>query len=110
MDWQPHLKIHSPTAATFLPPALVEETGWDILLALHSDKGCELSVGKLASIASISPSVLDRWLAQLEDRLLVAATRHRSTGELRPALTKSAREVLDHYLSATNGLQATIRH
>ena len=46
--WQTDPRRRSPMAAMFLPPAMVEETAWDILLALHSDQRCELSLDKLA--------------------------------------------------------------
>src|SRR4051794_12624812 len=46
-EWQKDLQMRAPLAAAFLPPAMVEETGWDILLALYSDRRSELSLDKL---------------------------------------------------------------
>lgn len=109
-DWQRDLEIRSPAAAASLPPAMVEETGWDILLALHSDQRSELGLKKLASMTSVSPKLLHRWLARLEERDLVAAAKQELTGELRAALTRAGREMLDNYLSATSGLQARTHH
>ena len=93
------------SAAAFLPPPTVEETAWDILLALHTDQGCELKLDKLARVASVSLTTLDRWLQQLELRRLVGRARHRSSGELRAILTPAGRDLLDRYLSAAADLQ-----
>ena len=100
--------MRGPTAAANLPPAIIEETAWDILLALHSDRTCALSLPKLASLVSVTQQVLDRWLADLEQRQLITGTRRNSTGELRALLTSAGRELLDRYLSATSVLQAGI--
>ena len=94
-----------PSAAAFLPPPTVEETAWDILLALHSDQGCELKLDKLAHLASVSLPVLHRWLELLEQRRLVTGVRHGFSGELRAVLTPAGRELLDRYLSAAADLQ-----
>ena len=105
-DWQKDLEIHSPAAAASLPPAMVEETSWDILLALHSDQRRQLSLEKLASLISAPPMAMHRWLARLEARDLIAAVEQVVTGELRAVLTHAGREMLDNYLSATGSLQA----
>lgn len=94
-----------PSAAIFLPPPTVEETAWDILLALHSDQGCELKLDKLARMVSVTPPIVDRWLDVLEQRQLVAGTMHRFSGELRAVLTPAGRDLLDRYLSAAADLQ-----
>jgi hypothetical protein len=104
-DWQKDLEMHRPSPAAYLPPALVEETGWDILLALHSDPGCHLTLEKLGSLVSASEMVLGRWLAGLEEQRLVTGTKDSATGELRAFLTAAGRELLDRFLSATSGLQ-----
>lgn len=109
-DWQRDLEFHSPTAAASLPPAMVEETGWDILLALHSDPRCELSLDKLASMISVPPKAMQRWLATLEERDLIAGAKQPMTGELRAVLTRDGREMLDNYLSASSGLQSGTHH
>jgi DNA-binding MarR family transcriptional regulator len=95
----------TPSAATSMPPPTVEETAWDILLALHSDRGCELRLDKLARLVSVSPSALYRWLELLERRRLVASATHRFSRELCAALTPAGRELLDRYLSAAADLQ-----
>lgn len=94
-----------PSVATFLPPPTVEETAWDILLALHSDQGCELKLDKLARLVSVSPSALYRWLERLERGQLVASARHGFSGDLRAVLTPAGQELLDRYLSAAADLQ-----
>lgn len=94
-----------PSAAAFLPPPTVEETAWDILLALHSDQRCELKLDKLARLASVSPSSLYRWLELLERRRLVAGSRLMVSRELCAVLTPAGRELLDRYLSAAADLQ-----
>ena len=109
-DSQRALRPHSPTAAACLPPAMVEETSWDILLVLHSDRSCELSLDKLASLASVSETVMHRWLAGLEQRTLITGAKDSLTGELRALLTRAGRELLDKYLSATSDLQVGTHH
>ena len=104
-DWQMDLRPCSRTAAAFLPPALVDETAWDILLALHSDEGCKHSLDKLASLVSVSQPVLDQWLALLEQRQLITAAQVGVAQELRAVLTPAGRELLDRYLSVTSDLQ-----
>ena len=99
-----------PATATFLPPAMVEEASWDILLALYSDRRRQLSLDKLASLASVSGVIMDRWLAGLEQRQLITGARDSLTGELRAVLTNVGRELLDRYLSATSGLQVGAHH
>lgn len=101
--------MHNPPTA-FLPPAMVEETSWDILLALHSDRRRDLSLDKLASLASVSGTIMGRWLAGLEQRQLITGATDSSTGELRAVLTNAGRELLDRYLSATNDLQVGTHH
>jgi len=107
-DLQKNLRLRRETATAILPPAIIEETPWDILLALHSDSQCELSLPKLASLVSVTRPVLDRWLAGLEQRQLITGATHQVTGELRAILTSAGRELLDRYLSATSVLQAGI--
>jgi hypothetical protein len=89
------------------PPAMVEETAWDILLALRSDRRFGLRLDKLAALVSVHEELLNRWLSLLEDRQLV--TGH-TTGEVRAVLTPSGRELLDQYLSAATDLQAGTHH
>jgi DNA-binding MarR family transcriptional regulator len=104
------LPMHIPPAAAFLPPAMVEETGWDILLALYSDRGSELSLDKLASLASVSETIMDRWLAALEERRLITGANGSHSGDVRAVLTPTGRELLDRYLSATADLQVGTPH
>lgn len=103
-DWHKDLEIRRPSAAAFLPPPAVEETSWDILLALHSDRRSEFSLDKLASLVSVHRKTMDHWLSRLNDRGLVAAVNHLTTGQPRAVLTSAGRELLDRYLSATSGL------
>jgi hypothetical protein len=109
-DWQRDLQMRRPSPAACLPPALVEETGWDILLALHSDPDCHLTLEKLGALISASELVLGRWLAALEERRLVTGAKDSATGELRALLTAPGRELLDRFLSATSGLQIAAHH
>lgn len=106
-EWQKDLQMRAPLAAAFLPPAMVEETGWDILLALHSDRGRDLSLEKLASLVSASEMVMGRWLAALEKRRLVTGATDSDSGQIRALLTSVGRELLDRYLSATTDLQVS---
>jgi len=109
-DWQRDLEIQRPTAAAVLPPVMVEETGWDILLALRSDQRRELTLAKLAAIASVPRQALGPWLRQLADQQLIAATRNPLTGEFRAVLTADGRDMLDRYLAAVSVLQSGSRH
>ena len=109
-DWHTDLKPRSRSAAAFLPPPLVEETAWDILLALHSDKECKLSLDKLASIVSVRQPVLNHWLALLEQRQLITGAKHEFEQVIRAVLTLTGRELLDRYLSVTSDLQIGAHH
>lgn len=104
-EWQMDLSPRTGMAATLLPPAPAEETAWDILLALHSDERCELSLDKLGSIISVPLPVLTHWLAQLEQRQLIAGAKHGAAQELRAVMTPTGRELLNRYLSAVTSLQ-----
>jgi hypothetical protein len=97
-------------SAATLPPAMLEETGWDILLALHAHPARALSPEKLGALASVNPMVMGQWLSLLEDRRFVAGARDERSGELRAVLTSGGRELLDRYLSATMDLQARTHH
>lgn len=107
---QMDLSPRSGTAATLLPPAPAEETAWDILLALHSDERCELSLDKLGSIVSVPRRVLTHWLALLEERQLIAGAKHGAAQELRAVMTPAGRELLNRYLSAVTSLQVGDHH
>jgi hypothetical protein len=104
-DWQSDLRQRSRTAATSLPPATVEETAWDILLALHSDDRCELTLEKLACVVSVGEQALNQRLVLLEERQLIAGVTNEVTQELRASLTQAGRDLLDRYLSVTTDLQ-----
>ena len=108
-DWQ-NLQMRRPTAAASLPPALVQETGWDILLALYSDQRCTLGLVKLASLVSASEAVMRRWLSALEDRRLITGADGALGDDVRAVLTSTGRELLDRYLSATTDLQVSAHH
>jgi hypothetical protein len=103
-DWHKDLEIRKPTAAVLLPPPTVEETGWDILLALHADRRTDFTLDKLAALASVPRVTMTQWLSWLEDRELVTAANHHD--EPRAVLTSAGRELLDRYLSATSDLDA----
>lgn len=109
-QWPQDLTLPTPAGATFLPPATVEETAWDILLALHADQRCELDLGKLASLVSVSRASLARWLELLEHRTLITGVRRGPDDELRAVLTSAGRDLLDRYWSATSGLQVGAPH
>jgi hypothetical protein len=109
-DWQKELQTYRPSPAACLPPALIQETGWDVLLALHSDPDCRLTLEKLSSLVSTPEIVLGQWLAALEERRLVTGAKDSATGELRALLTATGRELLDRFLSATSGLQVAAHH
>ena len=107
--WTIDLRPRSRAATATLPPALIEEVAWDILLALHADEGCKLSLDKLASLVSVPQLVLNQWLALLEDRQLITGEKHGFAQELRGVLTHAGRDLLDRYLSVTSDLQSGAR-
>jgi DNA-binding MarR family transcriptional regulator len=109
-DWPKTMQMLSRDAAVSLPPAMIEETDWDILLALHSDRRCELTLGKLACLASVTEAGLKQHLAALEQHKLITGAQHQFTSELRALLTTAGRAALDRFLSATSDLQAGTRH
>lgn len=107
---QRNLQICGQAPTAILPPGMFEESAWDILLALHSDRRCDLSLTKLASLVSVKPSALNRWLAALEGRQFITGAKHSFTGELRAVLTPPTRQLLDRYLSASSDLQVGTAH
>ena len=109
-DLQRSLHINGLEASTILPPAMIEESAWDILLALRLDRRCDLGLAKLASLVSVTPAALQRGLATLEDRRFITGATHVSSGELRAVLTEPARRLLDTYLSASSDLQVGAHH
>ena len=109
-DWKIDLRPCGPMAAATLPPALIEESAWDVLLALHADDGCKLSLAKLAALVSVPQPTLNRWLGLLEERQLITGATHGVAQEIRAMLTAAGRELLDRYLSAASSLQGGARH
>lgn len=96
-------------ATEVVPPPSINEIAWDILLALHSDKGCALSLNKLGFIVSVSAATLDLWLARLEELELIRGVINEATSELRAILTPAGRVLLDRYFAATNELSGRRR-
>jgi len=102
--WPNQSRLQSSAPLASVPPVMIEETGWDIVLALHSDKRAELTLTKLASVVSVPQLVLLEWLSRLEDRKLITGRKHPSSGELLAVLTTTGRTLLDRYLSAATDL------
>lgn len=99
-----YLQRLTRSAAEIVPPPSIDEAAWDILLALHGDKGCALSLNKLGYIVSLSAETLTLRLARLEERGLVRGVLNEVTHELRAILTPAGRALLDRYFAATNEL------
>lgn len=99
-----------PNATSFLPPPGVEEAAWDILLALHADRCCELRLAKLANLVSLSSPALRRQLELLEQRRLVAGVSPGFGREVRAILTSAGRRLLDQFLSAAADLRLGAHH
>ena len=99
-----HLERLTRPAAVIFPPLSMDEAAWDILLALHDDKGCALTLSKLALIVSIPAKSLGLWLGRLEERELIRGVLNEVTHELRAILTPAGRALLDRYFVATNEL------
>jgi hypothetical protein len=98
------LRISDRAAAT-LPPAMIGETGWDVLLALSAEGRSGLTSEKMASMASVPETALSEWLGWLEDRDLVASGRHRHTKQFGAVITPAGRELVENYLLAASSLQ-----
>lgn len=107
--WNAHLEPLRRPAAEVFPPLSMDEAAWDILLALHDDQGCALTLSKLALIVSIPAESLDLWLARLEERELVRGVLNEVTRELRAILTPAGRALLNRYFAATNELSGRRR-
>ena len=108
--WQMDVRSRSQQDAATLPPATVDGTAWDILLALYSDARCEVSLQKLAVMVSVPARKLLEWLATLEKRELISGVANEVTNEVRAVLTGRGRRLLNQYLAATNDLQEVARH
>jgi len=108
--WQMEQTPRSLDAAALMPPSMIEETAWDILLALQADHQCELSIEKLGLMVSAPPRSLNKWLAYLEESELVSGLADAVTSEVRAILTPTGRAVLDRYISATSDLQFGAHH
>ena len=104
--WQMELKPRSHGAAALLPPPMVEEPAWDILLALHSHE-CELSLEKLSMIVSVPSRTLINWLARLEESELISGRADAVTRDARAVLTLKGRALLDNFICATTDLQVS---
>ena len=109
-DWQANSMLRDRKAVTSLPPETIDETGWDILLALHSDRDCNLSLQKLASVVSAPQAVMSHWLDALEQHRLITGAQHLTTGKLIAVLTQKGRDLLDRYFSTTGDLQVGAHH
>src|SRR5689334_5992333 len=108
--WQMELKPRTRAVAALLPPPMVEEPAWDILLALHCHGQCGLSPEKLSMIVSVPSQRLISWLAHLEDSGLVSGLADAVTHEVRAVLTVKGRALLDNFISATTDLQVSAHH
>jgi DNA-binding transcriptional ArsR family regulator len=108
-EWKIDLQSQNGAIAS-LPPAMIGETGWDVLLALSMEEQSGLSLDRLAPLVSVSGSVLGQWLDWLEDRELVASGRRRFTHEIGVIITRAGRELVENYLLAASGLQGRVRH
>lgn len=96
-------------ATEVVPPPSIDEVGWDILLALHGDKGCALGLKKLGFIVSVSAETLTSRLARLEEFELIRGVLNEVTRELRAILTPAGRALLDGYFAATNRVSGRLQ-
>jgi hypothetical protein len=113
---EPEMDIHRQnhvaisTAVASLPPAMIGETGWDVLLALRADERHELSLEKLALLVSVPGRVLADWLDWLDERGLVSGSIGQFDEQPRAVITQAGRDLVDNYLATTSGLQLPVRH
>jgi hypothetical protein len=108
-EWNSDLQIQNGAVAS-LPPAMIGETGWDVLLALGAASDSALSLEKLAALVSVPGSILSQWLDWLEDRQLIASGRYKLSNKLGAVITRAGRELVENYLLATSSLQRPTRH
>lgn len=104
-DWRNDVRMECFAHAEFVPPAMFGEAAWDCLLALHANDRPQLTLDQLARLTSLPAPTLHHRLVELERRQLVAGEMY-PDGEVRAVLTRSGRELLETYLSATSRLQA----
>lgn len=105
-DWKNQVHLDCFDRAEFVPPAMFGEAAWDCLLALYADVRRQLSLDELAGLISVPASSLQRFLAHLESRQLVAGEMQ-GNGEVRAVLTRGGRGLLETYLSATSNLRTS---
>lgn len=83
--------------------AMFGETGWDLLLALYSQRyGARQSISGLTELTGAAPTTVLRWIVFLEERDLIQ--RRTNPLDRRVALlelTARARRLLDIYFSET---------
>lgn len=108
-EWKSDLQIQNGAAAS-LPPAMIGETGWDVLLALSGREQFGYSLDTLAPLVSVPKSVLREWLDWLEDRELIAKAWHRFSDRFGAVITPGGRELVHNYVLATSSLEQRARH
>ena len=108
-DSESDLQIRKRAMAS-LPPAMIGETGWDILLALTANDEAGLRLEKLARLISVPRTILGQWLDWLEDRQLVTGRSDHVTDDFIAGITRAGRELVENYLLATSSLQLRPRH
>ena len=108
-EWKCELQIAKGAAAS-LPPAMIGETGWDILLALSGQGPSGVTVERLGPMVSVSRAALCEWLDWLEDRRLVATGWHTFTDQLGAAITRAGNELVHNVLMAASSLQGPTHH
>jgi len=108
-EWKSDLQIQKGATAA-LPPAMIGETGWDVLLALSAREHSGLKLERLAALVSVPIVAVREWLNWLEDRQLIASGRHRFTDEFGAVITRAGSELVQNYLLATSSLQHRTRH
>ena len=108
-DSNSDLQIRKGAIAS-LPPAMIGETGWDILLALTSPDDSGLRPERLARMISVPRTILAQWLEWLEDRQLVTGRSDHITDEFIAAITRAGRELVENYLLATSSLHRGARY
>ena len=84
-----------------LPPGLVGEPAWDILLALFSENPGELTLSSACYCASVPPATASRWIDVLQSNGLVEKTKHpRDDHIVLVKLTSSGRTIMERCLKA----------
>jgi DNA-binding MarR family transcriptional regulator len=84
-----------------MPPDLVGEPAWDMLLALYSEEPAKLPISTVCYGSGVPPTTALRWIGVLDEGGLVERTKHHRDGRIvLLSLTEQGRLVVERSLKA----------